>query len=93
MAFKCVYSSNCKTRNSNPSMCKQCQNNTMRNYVQDHFRRANDNPIPEECPRLTFAGPAEQTAGYKCPVCGTYTNPYAMEKNLCSGCGYELNCV
>ena len=58
---------------------------------EDLYEKANDNPIPDECPKLTYSGPAEQTLGYKCPVCGEYTNPYALTDKRCSGCGYLLN--
>lgn len=89
--FTCDYSNDCYTRKTNPIKCKRCRNNKSRNYQEDHFIEANDKPIPEKCPRLTYDGPAEQTAGYECPVCGTFTNPYAMRNKLCSGCGYKLN--
>jgi len=73
-------------------MCNSCANNRARNIEEDFYKKANDNPIPEECPRLTYSGPAEQTMGYKCPVCGDYTNPYHLGKEKrCSGCGYKLN--
>jgi DNA-directed RNA polymerase subunit RPC12/RpoP len=89
--FECIYSDKCYTRKTNPIRCDKCSRNTMRNYIEDFYIKAEDNPIPDKCPRLTYDGPAEQTAGYKCPVCGTYTNPYAMRNMLCSGCGYRLN--
>lgn len=58
----------------------------------DFFVKAKDNPIPDKCPKLTYSGPAEQTAGYECPVCGGFTNPYRLGKErLCECCGYELN--
>lgn len=88
---KCIYLNNCKTRKEMHGKCKQCANNRMRNYIEDHFKQANDNPIPEQNPIVTYNGPAEQTMGYKCPVCGGYTNPYVMEKKLCGCCGFELN--
>lgn len=88
---RCVYLEKCATRKKNPSKCDYCANNELRNYIEDHFVKANDNPIPEKCPKLTYDGPAEQTSGYKCPVCGGYTNPYAMRDKLCGCCGYELN--
>lgn len=72
--------------------CNECKNNRTRNKKMDFFVEAKDNPIPDRCPPLTYSGPAEQTAGYKCPVCGEYTNPYHLgEDNLCVSCGYELN--
>ena len=52
---------------------------------------AKDNPIPEVNPKLTYSGPAEQTAGYKCPVCGEFTNPYQVREGCCSHCGFKLN--
>jgi hypothetical protein len=58
---------------------------------EDLYKKAEDNPIPDKCPRLHYDGPAEQTAGYKCPVCGHFTNPYHLRDNRCGGCGYLLN--
>lgn len=90
--IKCVYYSVCRSANGKVDKCSICKHNTLRNKVYDFFEEANDNPIPEKCPKLSYSGPAEQTAGYKCPVCGTYTNPYHLDdKNRCCGCGYELN--
>lgn len=91
MQIKCSYHDRCHSKNDSKK-CAKCTHNTMRNFIEDFFEEANDNPMPEKCPRLTYSGPAEQTAGYKCPVCGHYTNPYVMTKNLCGGCGYRLNC-
>lgn len=72
--------------------CSKCSNNRTRNKKVDFFVEAKDNPIPDKCPKLTYSGPAEQTAGYKCPVCGGFTNPYHLGKErLCECCGYELN--
>lgn len=87
---KCKYSFECASYNTNK--CQKCTNNRMRNYVKDHFENANDKPVPENCQPLHYTGPAEQTAGYCCPVCGGFTNPYQLEdKNCCSHCGYRLN--
>lgn len=90
--IECNYLNECTTGLTDKSKCKKCANNRKRNYIEDHFRPATDNPIPEKCPPLTFNGPAEQTAGYLCPVCNSYTNPYAMRDSLCGCCGYKLNC-
>lgn len=73
--------------------CSLCKNNKVRNIESgDWFIEAEDNPIPVECPKLTYSGPAEHTAGYKCPVCGEYTNPYRLVDYRCEHCGYKLNC-
>lgn len=86
----CSYLSECSRKLSNS--CKTCKNNRLRNKEIDFFEEANDNPIPDTCPRLSFDGPAEQTSGYKCPVCNGYTNPYALdEQDRCKHCGYKLN--
>lgn len=72
--------------------CKKCVNNKLRNKEVNYFEEAHDNPIPYPNPRVSYSGPAEQTAGYKCPVCGDYTNPYHLNKeNRCNGCGFKLN--
>lgn len=76
----------------NTARCKTCKHNHVRNKRFDYYEAAGDNCIPDHCPYLTYDGPAEQTAGYKCPVCGEYTNPYALGPDkLCKHCGYELN--
>lgn len=85
----CAYFNECASKI--PTKCRRCKNNKIRNMERDYFVEAKDNPIPDECPRLTYSGPAEQTAGYKCPVCGHYTNPYAIKDSRCGGCGYKLN--
>lgn len=75
-------------------ICYTCSNNTKRNKKPDYYEAATDAPIPKECPKLYYDGPVEQTAGYKCPVCGGYTDPYDMgssKDNSCIHCGYELN--
>lgn len=88
--IKCYYLNDCTSSRS--SKCKTCKNNRMRNYIEDHYEKCEDLPKPEKCPKLSYSGPAEQTAGYKCPVCGGFTNPYHLDKeNLCSNCGYKLN--
>ena len=88
--IECSYKNRCASA-KDQSKCKVCSHNTKRNFIEDFFSKANDNPIPDKCPRLRYDGPAEQTSGYKCPVCGSYTNPYAMRDSLCGGCGYKLN--
>ena len=85
----CSYYKECAGRSV--TNCKRCKNNRMRNREVDYFEEANDNPIPEVNPKVTYYGPAEQTAGYPCPVCGEHTNPYAMRENRCGGCGFKLN--
>lgn len=90
MTIECIYKNDCAS-GKDKTKCKICGHNTKRNFVEDHFVKATDGPIPDKCPVLTYSGPAEQTAGYKCPVCGSYTNPYAMRGSLCGGCGYKLN--
>lgn len=48
--------------------------------------------IPDKRPVLSYDGPLEQTAGYKCPVYGGYTDPYKLDdENECNHCGYILN--
>ena len=91
MGVACNFKDKCYTARTNPKKCEKCSHNTIRNYIEDYFMAAKDNPIPDKCPKLTYNGPAEQTLGYKCPVCGGYTNPYAMCNNLCGCCGYRLN--
>lgn len=86
----CHYYKECSGRSS--TNCKKCVNNHMRNKEVNYFEEAHDNPIPDPNPRVTYSGPAEQTAGYECPVCGVYTNPYAMRDSRCEGCGFKLNC-
>ena len=90
MKIQCVYRSEC-TSAKDRDKCSQCVHNTMRNFAEDYFKKADDKAIPNMCPRIAYNGTAEQTLGYKCPVCGAYTNPYHMRDKLCSGCGYELN--
>ena len=86
---KCNYLTRCSSKGPN---CRACKNNTMRNALIDFYQSSNDKPIPDKCPKLTYVGPPEQTAGYQCPVCGGYTNPYHLGKdNRCTGCGYTLN--
>lgn len=88
--IKCMYLDQCKHKKTHK--CATCKNNSLRNRELDCYEPANDKPIPEECPRLTYSGPAEHTAGYQCPVCGTFTNPYALDADKrCEGCGYKLN--
>lgn len=87
--IECFHLNECSGRKQNK--CHKCKNNKKRNYEADFFVEANDNPIPDKCPKLTYDGPAEQTRGYKCPVCGGFTNPYMIFDKLCSHCGYKLN--
>lgn len=88
--IRCQYYTLCSRAGS--TACNICKNNSCRNKLVDCFEEAHDNPIPKQCPKLTYTGTAEQTDGYKCPVCGHHTNPYALgEDHLCNGCGYKLN--
>ena len=87
--IQCKYLMECSNKAS--LKCKTCKNNTLRNKEVDFYIEAKDNPISFECPKLDYDGPAEQTAGYKCPVCGEFTNPYAMRDCRCGSCGYKLN--
>ena len=88
--IKCSYNKICSKAGS--SDCFICKNNQFRNRLIDCFEEAHDNPIPKQCPKLTYSGFAEETDGYECPVCGHHTNPYRLnEDNLCEGCGYKLN--
>lgn len=86
---ECFYYDKCASRTK--GKCHKCKNNKKRNYEEDYFIEANDNPIPEQCPKLSYSGPAEQTAGYQCPVCGAFTSPYVIRDNICGSCGYGLN--
>lgn len=90
MAIKCLLEKRCKYRASSIK-CNSCANNLLRNMEEDLYIKAEDNPIPDKCPRLSYDGPAEQTLGYKCPVCGKFTNPYSMRDKRCGSCGYLLN--
>jgi DNA-directed RNA polymerase subunit RPC12/RpoP len=87
----CVYYEKCAGKSV--TNCRKCKNNRIRNKEINYFEQANDNPIPEKNPRVTYSGPAEHTAGYKCPVCGEHTNPYALHDNRCGACGFKLNIV
>lgn len=85
----CHYYNECAGRSA--TRCKNCRNNHLRNKEIDYFEAANDNAIPNPNPKVTYSGPAEQTVGYKCPVCGEHTNPYAIRDNRCGSCGFKLN--
>lgn len=89
LPVECPYLNDCADRSS--TKCKKCKNNRLRNREVHFFEPANDNPIPNPNPRVTFSGPAEQTKGYKCPVCGDFTNPYQIKDNRCGHCGFKLN--
>lgn len=85
----CCYLDIC-SRNRND--CLRCMNNRTRNQKVDMFEEHHDDPIPEKCPKLSYTGPAEHTAGFECPVCHGFTNPYRLnDKHECEHCGYELN--
>lgn len=83
--LRCMYAKSYK--------CSSCKNNRLRNKEESFYEEAKDNPIPEKCPHLSYSGPAEQTRGYECPVCGEFTNPYFIDKDdpRCCGCGYKFN--
>ena len=85
----CFYYDECADKNA--TNCKKCVHNRVRNQEIHCFEAANDKPIPNPNPRVTYSGPAEQTAGYQCPVCGGFTNPYAMRESRCGECGFKLN--
>lgn len=87
---RCQYSKECSGRSI--TNCKKCRHNELRNKEVNYFEAANDNPIPDKCPPISYSGPAEQTAGYKCPVCNQFTSPYSIRDSLCGSCGYKLNC-
>ena len=89
LPVRCTYFNECSGKSS--TNCKKCKNNHIRNKEVNYFEAANDNPIPYPNPRVTYSGPAEQTAGYKCPVCEEYTNPYTMDDGRCGSCGFKLN--
>lgn len=88
----CLFKDRCKYKGKS-NMCMTCKKNTSRNKEEDLYEEANDTPIPDKCPKLTYVGPAEQTSGYRCPVCNGYTNPYHVDREepRCAGCGYLLN--
>lgn len=89
LPVSCVYYNECAGKSV--TNCKRCIHNRMRNKEINYFEEANDKPIPNPNPKVTYSGPAEQTAGYPCPVCGDHTNPYSMKDNRCGGCGFKLN--
>lgn len=87
--IQCHYFNECCGKSV--TICRKCKHNKLRNKEVNFFEAANDNPIPKENPKVTFIGPAEQTAGYKCPVCGGFTNPYVIKDRRCGECGFKLN--
>lgn len=90
--IKCKYEKECRTRKTNSDKCGTCRHNELRNYIVDYYIKAEDKEMPSECPKLSYDGPAEQTSGYICPVCGGGTNPYEIgEEHICKWCGYLLN--
>ena len=86
----CYYYKECAGKSS--TNCKKCTHNRLRNKEINYFEEVHDNPIPDDNPRVTYSGPAEHTAGYKCPVCGGFTNPYHIRDSRCGECGFKLNC-
>ena len=86
----CRYVRECSGKSA--TNCKKCKNNSIRNQEVNYFEEANDNPIPEINPPVTYSGPAEHTAGYKCPVCGEFTDPYRIKDSRCGSCGFKMNC-
>lgn len=90
--FSCSYENFCLTRNENPEMCKTCENNTRRNYMEDHFIQAKDEPIPDKhVDAKTHQNCAAHSEGvdYECPICHRKTNSY-MSTKICRYCGYRL---
>lgn len=87
---RCNYYKECAGKSA--ARCKKCVNNKVRNQEVDYFEEAHDNPIPDVNPKVTYTGPAEHTAGYKCPVCGEHTSPYSIKDSRCGSCGFKLNC-
>ena len=89
--ISCRYYNECAGKSV--ANCKKCVNNHLRNKEINYFEAAIDNQIPDPNPRVTYYGPAEQTAGYKCPVCGEHTSPYSIkrEEPRCTSCGFKLN--
>lgn len=85
----CSYYDKCAGRSA--TNCEKCNNNKLRNKEIDYFEEANDKPIPDPNPKVTYYGAAEHTRGYECPVCGGFTNPYSMRDNRCEHCGFKLN--
>lgn len=85
----CRYYSECAGKSS--TTCKKCINNKLRNKEVNYFEEAHDNAIPNPNPKVTYTGPAEQTAGYKCPVCGEHTSPYHIRDDRCGSCGFKMN--
>lgn len=51
MIIECIYYKEkmCDSR-TDSRKCAKCAHNKMRNFIEDHFKEANDNPIPEKCP-------------------------------------------
>ena len=86
---ECRHYSECSGKSV--TRCRKCRHNRVRNVEIDFFEEANDNPIPEKNPVVTYSGPAEQTAGYQCPVCNEFTNPYHLRDRRCGSCGFKLN--
>lgn len=88
----CRYYARCMHRGIE-TRCMTCKNNTVRNKEEDLYEAVADRPFPETCPKLSYTGPAEHTAGYECPVCGGFTSPYhiSQEEPYCKHCGYRLN--
>lgn len=87
---KCAYIDRCMYKKS--TKCRSCKNNRVRNQEEDFYVEAKDKPFPEVNPKVTYQGPAEQTRGYECPVCGGFTNPYHITtESRCVCCGFKLN--
>ena len=87
----CYYYKECCGKSA--ANCKKCKNNKVRNKEINYFEAAEDNPRPDPNPVVTFTGPAEHTAGYRCPMCDSHTNPYAIDRDdpRCKSCGFKLN--
>lgn len=90
--FKCSYADSCLTRKENAEKCKICEKNTRRNYMEDHFIKANDEPIPDKHVNAHIhqnCSSHSEGVDYDCPICHRCTNSYASTK-ICQHCGYPL---
>lgn len=90
--FKCSYADSCLTRKENQEMCKICENNTRRNYMEDHFIQANDESIPDKHVKAKIhqnCAAHSEGVDYECPICHSKTNSWQSTK-ICSHCGYPL---
>lgn len=89
LPVSCYHYNECAGRSV--TNCKKCKNNKLRNKEINYFEVANDKPFPNPNPRVSYIGPAEHTAGYRCPVCDEFTDPYTIKDSRCGSCGFKLN--